>query len=239
MGSPFLARFDLYAAKRQACEGEYLDDHIGFLVIGPWNRRQQAYVQNRTCRIFITLKLSQELQTTIFNGSLVKQLFFNGKDLESSTWKKHFHLWMFQVPEDPIISNSSDTVLIILNLSFGWKNSEISESDRAFCRARWLHHPSEKGTRLSSKCPVENTIKKCHKPPTRVIHIHLTLCTCSRKKCTLSPYPQPLKPQLCSLFIRCFGTMSMRSMSKWKRFLGRSCGDCHETGSKYPVCLAY
>ena len=35
VGSPFLARFDLYASKRQACEGEYLDDQIVFFVIGP------------------------------------------------------------------------------------------------------------------------------------------------------------------------------------------------------------
>ena len=122
-------------------------------------------------------------------------------------------------------SNSFDTVLIILDLSFGWKkttnsrwSSEISESDRAFCRARWLHHPSEKRDALV----VQMSSWKYHQKmseTTRVIHIHLTLCTCSRKNVP-APYPQPLKPQLCSLPIRCFGTMSMRSMSKWKRFLG-------------------
>ena len=162
-------------------------------------------------------------------------------------------LWMFQVPEDPIISNSSDTVLIILNLSFGWKKTTNSrwssekhqnQTGLPVGRGGCTTH-LKKGTRLSSKCPVENTIKKCHKPPTRVIHhIHLTLCTCSRKNVP-APYPQPLvpnfvpSPSVASAPCPCVPCRSENVSSVGgDEFLVAVLG-LPRNRSKYPVCLAY
>ena len=148
-------------------------------------------------------------------------------------------------------SNSSDTVLIILNLSFGWKkttnsrwSSEISESDRAFCRARWLHHPSEKRDALVVQMSrwkyhqkMSQTTNQSYTYTSYLMHLLKEKCTGPISPTAETPIVFPPHPLL-RHHVHAFH-VEVKTFPRRRQIFGHSCGDCHETGSKYPVCLAY